>query len=47
MDKNFFMEEALIEARKALRKGEVPVGAVVVLGKDIIIPGIRKYKGEK
>ena len=36
MDKNSFMEEALIEARKALRKGEVPVGAVVVLGKDII-----------
>ena len=36
MDKNFFMEEALIEAKKALEKGEVPIGAVVVLGKDII-----------
>ena len=36
MDKNFFMEEALIEAKKALKKGEVPVGAVVVLEEDII-----------
>ena len=36
MDKNFFMEEALIEAKKALEKGEVPIGAIVVLGEDII-----------
>ena len=36
MDKNFFMEEALIEAKKALEKGEVPIGAVVVLGENII-----------
>ena len=36
MDKNPFMEEALIEAKKALKKGEVPVGAVVVLEEDII-----------
>ena len=36
MDKNFFMEEALKEAKKALEKGEVPIGAVVVLGEDII-----------
>ena len=36
MDKNFFMKEALIEAKKALEKGEVPIGAVVVLGEDII-----------
>ena len=36
MDKNFFMEEALIEAKKALEIGEVPIGAVVVLGEDII-----------
>ncbi len=36
MDKNFFMEEALIEAKKALETGEVPIGAVVVLGEDII-----------
>ena len=36
MDKNSFMEEALIEAKKALKKGEVPVGAVVVLEDNII-----------
>ena len=36
MDKYSFMEEALIEAKKALKKGEVPVGAVVVLEEDII-----------
>ena len=36
MDKNFFMKEALMEAQKALEKGEVPIGAVVVLGEDII-----------
>jgi len=36
MDKNSFMEEALIEAKKALKKGEVPVGAVVVFGEDIV-----------
>jgi len=36
MDKNSFMEEALVEAKKALKKGEVPVGAVVVLEEDII-----------
>ena len=36
MDKNSFMEEALIEAKKALKKGEVPVGAVVVLEENVI-----------
>ena len=36
MDKYFFMEEALMEAKKALEKGEVPIGAIVVLGEDII-----------
>ena len=36
MDKNSFMEEALVEAQKALEKGEVPIGAIVVLGEDII-----------
>ena len=36
MDKIFFMEEALMEAKKGLKKGEVPIGAVVVLGEDII-----------
>ncbi len=36
MDKNSFMEEALFEAKKALKKGEVPIGAVVVFEEDII-----------
>tara|TARA_B100000029_G_scaffold507407_1_gene591939 strand:- start:1288 stop:1737 length:450 start_codon:yes stop_codon:yes gene_type:complete len=36
MDKSSFMEEALIEAKKALKKGEVPIGAIVVFGEDII-----------
>ena len=36
MDENFFMKEALIDAQKELEKGEVPIGAVVVLGEDII-----------
>jgi len=31
-----YMQEALREARKALNKGEVPVGAVVVLNGEII-----------
>ncbi|PLX90002.1 MAG: tRNA-specific adenosine deaminase [Desulfuromonas sp.] len=30
------MSEALAEARVAAEKGEVPIGAVIVLGKDII-----------
>ena len=36
MDKSSFMEEALIEAKKALKKGEVPIGAIVVFGEDIV-----------
>ncbi len=31
-----FMQAALKEAKKAMREGEVPVGAVIVKGKDII-----------
>src|SRR3990167_8644141 len=31
-----FMREALAEARRALAAGEVPVGAVVVLGGEVI-----------
>lgn len=33
---DFFMKQALIEADKALAAGEVPVGAVIVLGQQII-----------
>jgi tRNA(adenine34) deaminase len=35
-DSQFFMAEALRQARKALAAGEVPVGAVIVRGHDII-----------
>ncbi|MEE1099074.1 MAG: nucleoside deaminase, partial [Alistipes sp.] len=31
-----FMQQAIIEARKALREQEVPIGAVVVAGDKII-----------
>ena len=36
MDETFFMREALAEARAAMRGGEIPVGAVVVRGGEII-----------
>jgi len=39
MKKEFLMKEALVQAKKALKKGEVPIGAVVVLGDEIIGKG--------
>lgn len=36
MSDNYFMEQALLEAKKAFKKGEVPVGAVVVIDEKII-----------
>lgn len=36
MDLEFYMNEAIIEAEKALECGEVPVGAVVVYNGEII-----------
>jgi tRNA(adenine34) deaminase len=38
MNKNdeFYMREALIEARKALEKDEVPIGAIVVVDSKIV-----------
>jgi len=36
MKKEFLMREALVQAKKALKKGEVPIGSVVVLGDKII-----------
>lgn len=39
MRDEFFMAEALKEARKAFREEEVPVGAVLVLGDRIIARG--------
>ena len=39
MKKELLMREALVQAKKALKKGEVPIGAVVVLGDEIIGKG--------
>jgi len=39
MKKELLMKEALVQAKKALKKGEVPIGAVVVLGDEIIGKG--------
>ena len=36
MKKELLMREALVQAKKALKIGEVPIGAVVVLGDEII-----------
>jgi len=36
MNKELLMMEALVQAKKALKKGEVPIGAVVVLRDKII-----------
>lgn len=35
-DDNFYMQQALWEAHKALEEGEIPIGAVVVCRGDII-----------
>ena len=36
MDKIFFMNEAINEAKKAYDKGETPIGAVIVKDSEII-----------
>jgi len=36
MNHEYFMNEALVEARKAYSKNEVPIGAVIVLDGEII-----------
>ncbi|MGC8892571.1 MAG: tRNA adenosine(34) deaminase TadA [Candidatus Saccharicenans sp.] len=42
-DKNIiFMREAIVQARKAQERGEVPVGAVVVKGDEIIARGYNR-----
>ena len=38
-DKEFFMKEALKEAKKAYKKEEIPVGAVIVKNNEIIARG--------
>ncbi|HHX01868.1 MAG TPA: tRNA adenosine(34) deaminase TadA [Firmicutes bacterium] len=38
----YFMEQAIIEAKKALEYDEVPVGAVIVLGDEIVGRGFNQ-----
>lgn len=47
MNLEFFMNEALIEANRALASGEVPVGAVVVLNDKIIGRGHNTVEASK
>ena len=47
MDKNLdllFMKEALLEAKKAEKEGEVPIGAVLVLNDKIIAKGYNQVE---
>ena len=36
LDDNYFMKKALLEAELAFEKGEVPVGAIIVVEQQII-----------
>src|SRR5689334_6921464 len=40
-----FMREALLEARRAGAAGEVPVGAVVVVGREVVARGSNRPIG--
>ena len=46
MDEELWMEEALVEARRAAAKGEVPVGAVVVREGEILGRGLNRREGD-
>ena len=46
MDEKLWMEEALVEARRAAAKGEVPVGAVVVREGEILGRGLNRREGD-
>ena len=39
---NFYMKKAILQAKKALKKGEVPVGAVIVKNNKIISQAYNK-----
>lgn len=48
MDKDiYFMKEALIEAKKAYEKAEIPVGCVIVLNDEIIGRGYNESESKK
>lgn len=42
-----YMREALKEARKALRKGEVPIGCVIVMNGEITARGYNRRMSDK
>ena len=44
MNDEFFMQQALKEARKAQEKGEVPIGAVVVMNGQVIGRGFNQVE---
>ena len=44
MDDNYFMQQALKEARKAFADGEVPIGAVVVVNQQVIGRGYNQVE---
>jgi len=46
MDEELWMEEALVEARRAAAKGEVPVGAIVVREGEILGRGCNRREGD-
>ncbi|MDI6703587.1 MAG: tRNA adenosine(34) deaminase TadA [bacterium] len=43
----YFMRQALNEAKKAANLGEVPIGAIVVLNEDIVASAYNKVEGLK
>ena len=47
MDYQFFMGQALVQARQALWEGEFPIGCVIVYKNEIVVSGTRRgTKGE-
>ena len=44
---NEFMKEALKEAKRAERKGEVPIGAVIVSNNEILARGFNNSEKSK
>lgn len=47
MDKEYFMDQAIALAKEAAQEGEVPVGAVVVLGDKIVGTGRNRREKSK
>lgn len=44
---NYYMEEAINQAKKAYKNGEIPVGAVIVYDNKIIAKSYNKVEKEK